>query len=70
MNGPLEVTGTTTARETAQLRRHPRSRVTSKGARTTTAVKQEQFQSIGAVIHDSSCMTNTTGNDDCFLCVY
>ncbi len=67
MKGPLEVNGTTTARDAEQLRRHLRSRVTSKDARTTTAVKQEQFQSIGAVMHDSSCMTNTTGNDDCLI---
>ncbi len=70
MNGPLEAIGTTTARETANLRRHPRSRATSKDAHTTTAEKQEQFQNIGAAIHDSSCMSNTTGNDDCLFYVH
>jgi hypothetical protein len=45
----------------------PRSRVTSKDDHTTTAEKQEQSRNTGVVTHNSSCMSNTTGNDDCLL---
>jgi hypothetical protein len=49
-------------RETASP---PPSRVTSEDGLTTTVKLQKLFKNPGAMILSDSCMSNTTGNDDC-----
>jgi hypothetical protein len=55
-----------TTRE-AERRRPLHSRATSKDVHTTTVRRQRLINSIGVVTVSASCMSNTTGNDDCLI---
>jgi hypothetical protein len=63
----LEDIATTTIRGAEIHHRPLPSRAISTAVSTTAVKKQEQFQSTGTMVHSSSCMSNTTGNDDCLI---
>jgi hypothetical protein len=66
-NAWLEDIATTTIRGAETQHRPLPSRAISTAVFTTAVKKQEQFQSTGTMDHSSSCMSNTTGNDDCLI---